>query len=70
MKVKELIAALQLCDQELEVYSYCDHGQSPEKADVPSMIYTTEDAFCLWDEYSHDADDADEYGYTHKAIML
>ena len=71
MKVKELIAALQLCDQELEVYGYCDHGQTPEKVCGPSVIA----AFCLdnsLDEYVCESDilDDNNYEYFKKAVLL
>lgn len=69
MKVKDLIAALQLCDQELEVYGYCDHGQTPEKVQRPSLIYSNApDNF--YDEYAMTEEDAEDEGYTVKAILL
>ena len=43
MKVKELITHLQKFDCELEVYVYADHGQTPTKADKPSLNYTEEE---------------------------
>lgn len=42
MKVKELIEALQAMPQDAEVYSYCDHGQTPETTYVPNLRYTPE----------------------------
>ena len=41
MKVKELIKLLQEMPQELEVYSYCNHEQTPEKALEPTVAYTS-----------------------------
>jgi hypothetical protein len=70
MRVKELIAALKKCDQELEVYGYCDHGQSPEKVSTPSLIYVEGTTHNLWDEYTMDSADAEDFGYTAKAILL
>ena len=70
MKVKELIAALQLCDQELEVYGYCDHGQTPEKVQVPSEIFAGSLDHTLYDNHVNDLEEAEFMGYTHKAIML
>jgi hypothetical protein len=69
MKVKELIEKLKQFDQDLEVYSMCDHGQTPEKAQVPSEIYTLESYYSL-DDYTGDAEEAEEYGYTVKAVLL
>ena len=66
MKVKELIAALQLCDQELEVYGYCDHGQAPQRVCGPSVIRVQSVDHTLWDNW----DANDEYDYEHKAILL
>lgn len=72
MKVKDLIAALQLCDQELEVYGYSDHGQSPEKASSPQVIYTeSNDAHRFWEgEWRSYPDDAEELELKCKAILL
>lgn len=67
MKAKDLIKALKNFPPDLKVYNYCDHGQSPELAQSPSIIYYTGD---IDEGYSHDKDDAEEYGYKHKAILL
>jgi hypothetical protein len=32
MKVSKMIELLQQMPQDLEVYSYCDHGQTPEES--------------------------------------
>jgi len=39
MKVSELIEALQELPPHLEVYSYCYHGQTPEKSGNPTVVY-------------------------------
>ena len=70
MKIKELIAHLKKFDGNLEVYGYCDHGQSPEKVSVPSYIYTVFKGHTLYDEWTGDPDDAEDIGYTVKAVML
>lgn len=70
MKVKELIAALKKLDQNLEVYGYCDHGQSPEKVSLPQVIYTVNPDHCLWGDWTPDVEDAEEYGYENKAVLL
>lgn len=69
MKVKELIEALQEFDGNLQVYSCCDHGQQPEKSQLPSEIWIDQDWNTL-DEYSSCEEDAEEYGHTVKAIIL
>lgn len=74
MKAKELLNILQQLPPEhldLEVYGYCDHGQSPEKVSAPSIIYIEKDVHTIYDyEYSMDKQDAEENGWTHKAILL
>jgi hypothetical protein len=71
MKVKELIAALQKFDQELEVYGCCDHGQTPEKVSPPSEIYVKGDSYSIWDsEWTSDEESAEEMGYKVKAVLL
>lgn len=74
MKAKELLAALKqlsAAELELEVYGYCDHGQSPEKVSRPSFIYTLDtNNHSLYAEYTGDREDASEYGYREKAILL
>lgn len=70
MTVKELIAALKKMNPDLEVYSCCDHGQIPEKACPPSEIYVESADHTLWDGYAADEEDAEEEGYTVKAVLL
>ena len=38
MKVSEMIELLQQMPQDLEVYSYCDHGQTPEESMSPQVV--------------------------------
>ena len=38
MKVSELIEKLQAMPQDLEVYSYCDHGQQAEVSSSPTVV--------------------------------
>lgn len=68
MKVKELIAALKNFNPEMEVYSYTDHGQTPELSQRPSIIYLAPNGES--DEYSFDEFDAEEYGYTKQSVVL
>lgn len=70
MKVSELIGLLKEMPQDLEVYSYCDHGQSAEKTSTPSIAFTEKANYCLWDEFTTDEDDAEECGYTQKVVLL
>jgi hypothetical protein len=68
MKVKELIAALKKFDGDLEVYGYCDHGQTPEKVSPPSEIYTESADYSL-EDYGY-VGEAEENGYTVKVVLL
>jgi hypothetical protein len=70
MKVKELIEALKKFDGNLEVYGYCDHGQSPEKVSEPKYVYADSTNHCLWDEWTQDGFEAEDIGYTVTAVML
>lgn len=69
MKVKELIEALKSMPQDLEVYSYCDHGQTPEKSSRPCVAYC-EDVDYTIEGWSSDEDDAEAEGYTKKFVIL
>ena len=61
MKVKDLIIKLQSMPQELEVYGYCDHSQSPEKVSSPGVIYLEKDVHTIYDyEYTTDEEEAEE----------
>lgn len=71
MKVSELIEQLKRFDPELEVYGYCDHGQTPEKISPPSIIFIKETSQSIWDyEWVNTRQDAKEYGYNVKAVIL
>jgi hypothetical protein len=70
MKVKELIAALQLRDPNLEVYGYCDHGQTPEKVAAPGIIWVESSEHTLWDGYATSLEEANDQGYKVKAVLL
>jgi hypothetical protein len=71
MKVKDLIEALKQFDQELEVYSCCDHGQQPEKSHFPSVIFVDHTDSRLDDgEWTSYEEDAEESGFTKKAVIL
>lgn len=70
MKVKELIELLKDMPQDLEVYSMCDHGQSPEKSMNPSIAWA-EDLDDVYDgNWSADEEDSQEYGYTKAFVLL
>jgi hypothetical protein len=70
MKVKELIEHLKKFDGNLEVYGYCDHGQSPEMVSAPSYIYTDSKSHNLYDEWASDPEDAEDAGYSVLAVLL
>ena len=65
MTVTELIKALKLMPQDLEVYSICDHGQNPEKSMLPSVQYLDNDG-----NYTSCGKIAKEYGYDTKGVLL
>jgi len=67
MRVKDLIKQLQQCDPELEVYAMTDHGGWLEKVMSPFIAYFDPNEP---DSYVTDEDEAEEWGYTHKAILL
>ena len=53
--------------QDLEVFSMCDHWQTPERSMAPTIYYIyPEDRDC----YSDDEDWAEEYRYKLKVVML
>lgn len=43
MKVSEMIELLQQMPQDLGVYSYCDHGQTPESSCAPEVYVLIKD---------------------------
>ena len=70
MLVKELIELLKDMPQDLEVYSYTNHGQTPEKTSTPSVAYTTEIAYSLWEDWTTDEEEAVENEYEKKFVLL
>ncbi len=68
MKVSKLIEALQAMPPDLEVYGYCDHGQTPEKVCNPSVCITEELVGTLYDGWSVEGDDSE--GYTERFVLL
>lgn len=69
MRVSELIEKLQQMPQHLEVYSCCDHGQSPEKSQPPSITWTDEGGF-LDSGWSNNKEEAIEEGFTQQFVIL
>lgn len=65
MKVKELIEALQKMPQDLEVYGVSDHGQIPEQINAPQVVCFGDDT----EDYCSE-DEAEEYGYEDKSVLL
>jgi hypothetical protein len=70
MKVKELIELLQKMPQELEVYGVSDHGQSPEQISAPQIIFIEKEVNTLWDNFTTDKNDAFDWNFNIKAILL
>ena len=67
MKVSELIEALKLVPQDLEVFSMCDHGQTPERSMAPTIYYIVADDS---NNYTDDKEDAESYGYSKTVVLL
>ena len=57
MKVKELINLLQEMPQDLEVYGYCNHGQTPEKVLEPTVAYTSKLGYSIIDGWCSEEDE-------------
>lgn len=70
MKVRDLITALLAFDGDLEVYGYCDHGQTPEKVSYPGYIWTEANEHTIWDGWAGSLGEAEDEGYTVKAVLL
>lgn len=66
MKVKDLIEKLQQLPQDLDVYAYTDHGQTPEGVCSPSVVYFDDD----FEYFTADEDKAREEEYFHKGVIL
>ena len=67
MKVKELIEKLQEMPQDLEVFSICDHGQTPEESMSPSIYYIdTSD----YENYTDNEEDAEEFDCPKTIVLL
>lgn len=70
MKVSELIKALQKMPQDLEVYGYTDHGQTPEKISSPSIAFTNITTHSLWEDWTLYEDEATDNEYETKFVIL
>lgn len=69
MKAKDLLAKLKRFSKEeleLTVYSICDHGQQLEQSQAPSLIWYED----IDEGYMTDKEEAEDYGYTKRAILL
>ena len=70
MKVSQMIELLQQMPQDLEVYSYCDHGQTPEESQSPSVYVLIKDYNGYADpEYYMTKDDAIDSGYEESDLV-
>ncbi len=75
MKVSRMIELLQQMPQDLEVYSCCDHGQTPEESCEPSVYVLIKDSTgCIDPESFMTWADAIDSGYEEsdlvKIVML
>ena len=70
MKVSEMIELLQQMPQDLEVYSYCDHGQIPEESCTPCIFVLVKDERGRTDPESYMShEDAIESGHTEDELV-
>ncbi len=70
MKVSKMIELLQQMPQDLEVYSYCDHGQTPEESCDPSIQVLIKDYNGNIDTESFMSyEDAIDSGYDDEQIV-
>jgi len=68
MKRDELIKLLQEIPENLDVYMYADHGQVRESVYSAEVAYI--DTKIDLDGFTTDPDDAEEWGYKKKVIMV
>lgn len=70
MKVSKMIYLLQQMPQDLEVLSYCDHGQTPEHSCTPTIKVVVKEEYDRgsMDDYM-DLDDAIESGYEEEDLV-
>ncbi len=70
MKVSKMIELLQQMPQDLEVYSYCDHGQTPESSCAPQVVVVVKSEYDHGsiDEYM-EKDDAIDSGYEESDLV-
>ena len=69
MKVFELIEALKLMPQDLEVYGSGQLSYIPEKIDIPKVVFTNDLLFQI-EDYHAIMSYNEEYGYTEKFVLL
>lgn len=70
MKVSQMIELLQQMPQDLEVYSCCDHGQTPEESCKPSVYVLVKDYNGYVDPESYmTKEDAIDSGYEESGLV-
>jgi hypothetical protein len=70
MKVSKMIELLQEMPQDLEVYSCCDHGQTPEESQNPSIYVLIKDITGYIDPESYMTwPDAIDSGYEESDLV-
>jgi len=70
MTVAELIEELKKMPEDLEVYGYTDHGQTPGKVSKPSVAYIDLLTDSIYDSWASYADEAEEKGFTKRVVIL
>ena len=66
MKVKHLIEFLQKFDGETPVYIVTDHGQCPQQALEPTLCYTNDLKYMLWEEVEERRSEE----YPHPIVLI
>ena len=71
MKVSRMIELLQQMPQDLEVYSYCDHGQTPEESMSPQVVAVVKSVYeCgTIDGYMASTQEAVDSGYEESDLV-
>ncbi len=71
MKVSRMIELLQQMPQDLEVYSYCDYGQTPEESRSPQVVAVVKEEYDrdTIDGYMASIQEAVDSGYEESDLV-
>ena len=71
MKVSKMIELLQQMPEDLEVYSYCDHGQTPEESMSPQVVAVVKEEYerGTIDGYMASTQEAVDSGYEESDLV-